>query len=251
MALLMDTPYLEQLKLSSARLQDMIPSTNPFAMYTRGSETAPPMIQGVPQNFFDPVTGQFMMPNLQLRSGEEIPVIGSTMGSTPNFGTYTPAAFGEAYQQANPVTPAPSLLDTSPREGRRGRDSNERIVNQFVGDRLFRVSPSGVVSSIDPNSLDYKLNRIANTAMSYAPSNLIRSLLGEEQKVDPRIQEFMERRRESRFEDDNTGKRDASAIGGTGGRRPGGGVRFGGDRRTGDASRAGGTGGRRGGAGPN
>ena len=51
MTLLMDTPYLEQLKLSSARLQDIIPATNPFATYTMGAETAPPSIQGVPQNY--------------------------------------------------------------------------------------------------------------------------------------------------------------------------------------------------------
>jgi hypothetical protein len=122
-------------------------------------------------------------------------------------------------------------------EGRTGsfRDrqlaGNQRIVNQFVGDRLFRVNPSGLVSTVDPNSFDYKLNRIANTAMSYSPFNTIKSFLGEEQKVDPRIQDFIEQ---------GQSRKGGVAAG-----------NFREDRRTGDASTAGGTGGRRPGAGPN
>lgn len=180
MALLMDTPYLEQLKLSSARLQDMIPSTNPFAMYTRGSETAPPMIQGVPQNFFDPVTGQFMMPNLQLRSGEEIPVIGSTMGSTPNFGTYTPAAFGEAYQEANPVTSEPSLLDTELREGRRRQDvdANTRALESLGGMNLQINPVTGRIEVLDPNSLTSKLLSGVQGIQKFTPAGMISNLTG-------------------------------------------------------------------------
>ena len=106
----MDTPYLEQLKLSSERLQDIIPAVNPFATYTMGAETAPPSIQGVPQNYFDPMTGQFMMPDLQL--GETT----STDGSIPaSFGTYTPAPFGES--ATNEVIPG---LMSNPMTGGQG-----------------------------------------------------------------------------------------------------------------------------------
>ena len=134
MTLLMDTPYLEQLKLSSARLQDMIPATNPFATYTMGAETAPPTIQGVPQNYFDPMTGQFMMPNLQF------PETTSTDASIPaSFGTYTPAPFGVS--ATNEVTPG---LMSDAMTGDRGSNSpnqqgNPRYSYESLNGRTFRV----------------------------------------------------------------------------------------------------------------
>jgi len=130
----MDTPYLEQLKLSSARLQDMIPATNPFATYTMGAETAPPTIQGVPQNYFDPMTGQFMMPNLQF------PETTSTDASIPaSFGTYTPAPFGAS--ATNEVTPG---LMSDAMTGDRGSNSpnqqgNQRYSYESLNGRTFRV----------------------------------------------------------------------------------------------------------------
>jgi len=133
MTLLMDTPYLEQLKLSSARLQDMIPATNPFATYTMGAETAPPSIQGVPQNYFDPMTGQFMMPDLQL--GETT----STDGNIPaSYGTYTPAPFGES--TTNEVIPGlMSNAMTGGQGGGDGQPDNQRYSYESLNGRTFRV----------------------------------------------------------------------------------------------------------------
>ena len=129
----MDTPYLEQLKLSSARLQDMIPATNPFATYTMGAETAPPSIQGVPQNYFDPMTGQFMMPDLQL--GETT----STDGIIPaSYGTYTPAPFGES--TTNEVIPGlMSNAMTGGQGGGDGQPDNQRYSYESLNGRTFRV----------------------------------------------------------------------------------------------------------------
>ena len=113
----MDTPYLEQLKLSSERLQDIIPAVNPFATYTMGAETAPPSIQGVPQNYFDPMTGQFMMPDLQL--GETT----STDGNIPaSYGTYTPAPFGAS--ATNEVIPG---LMSNAMTGRQGGGEGDAL----------------------------------------------------------------------------------------------------------------------------
>ena len=133
MTLLMDTPYLEQLKLSSERLQDIIPSVNPFATYTMGAETAPPSIQGVPQNYFDPMTGQFMMPDLQL--GETT----STDGNIPaSYGTYTPAPFGES--ATNEVIPGlMSNAMTGGQGGGGGQLDNQRYSYETLNGRTFRV----------------------------------------------------------------------------------------------------------------
>jgi len=133
MTLLMDTPYLEQLKLSSERLQDIIPSVNPFATYTMGAETAPPSIQGVPQNYFDPMTGQFMMPDLQLGGTT------STDGSIPaSFGTYTPAPFGES--ATNEVIPGlMSNAMTGGQGGGGGQLDNQRYSYETLNGRTFRV----------------------------------------------------------------------------------------------------------------
>jgi len=133
MTLLMDTPYLEQLKLSSERLQDIIPSVNPFATYTMGAETAPPSIQGVPQNYFDPMTGQFMMPDLQL--GETT----STDGNIPaSYGTYTPAPFGAS--ATNEVIPGlMSNAMTGGQGGGDGQPDNQRYSYESLNGRTFRV----------------------------------------------------------------------------------------------------------------
>ena len=129
----MDTPYLEQLKLSSERLQGIIPAVNPFATYTMGAETAPPSIQGVPQNYFDPMTGQFMMPDLQL--GETT----STDGNIPaSYGNYTPAPFGAS--ATNEVIPG--LMSNAMTGGQGGGDrqpDNQRYSYESLNGRTFRV----------------------------------------------------------------------------------------------------------------
>ena len=129
----MDTPYLEQLKLSSERLQGIIPAVNPFATYTMGAETAPPSIQGVPQNYFDPMTGQFMMPDLQL--GETT----STDGNIPaSYGTYTPAPFGAS--ATNEVIPGlMSNAMTGGQGGGDGQPDNQRYSYESLNGRTFRV----------------------------------------------------------------------------------------------------------------
>lgn len=129
----MDTPYLEQLKLSSERLQGIIPAVNPFATYTMGAETAPPSIQGVPQNYFDPMTGQFMMPDLQL--GETT----STDGNIPaSFGTYTPAPFGES--TTNEVIPGlMSNAMTGRQGGGGGQPDNQRYSYETLNGRTFKI----------------------------------------------------------------------------------------------------------------
>lgn len=137
----MDTPYLEQLKLSSERLQGIIPAVNPFATYTMGAETAPPSIQGVPQNYFDPMTGQFMMPDLQL--GETT----STDGNIPaSYGTYTPAPFGAS--ATNEVIPG---LMSNAMTGRQGGNGPNQSQPQ---DRYIR-NPDGSITKYDASDNMY------------------------------------------------------------------------------------------------
>jgi len=170
MTLLMDTPYLEQLKLSSERLQDIIPSVNPFATYTMGAETAPPSIQGVPQNYFDPMTGQFMMPDLQL---------GATTSAdgdiTKSYGTYTPAPFGAS--ATNEVIPG---LMSNAMTGRQGGGRNSMrpgVSTEFLGNTGLRINEDGTVTKLDPTSLDYKFNSFMNNALKYTPSGLLSNAL--------------------------------------------------------------------------
>ena len=142
MTLLMDTPYLEQLKLSSERLQGIIPAVNPFATYTMGAETAPPSIQGVLQNYFDPMTGQFMMPNLQL--GETT----STDGNIPaSYGTYTPAPFGAS--ATNEVIPGLMSNAMTGRQG--GNGSNQDLFSgrfESFGDQTFSIDEDGNIKPV-------------------------------------------------------------------------------------------------------
>jgi len=177
MALLMDTPYLEQLKLSSARLQDMIPATSPFATYTMGSETAPPTIQGVPQNYFDPVTGQFMMPDLKLQPGESIPIIGGNM--PPSFGTYTPAPFGESPVAMNREIPA---VMTNRMTGGGGQERDlvgTQSGLERIGGMNLKINPvSGKIEVLDPNSLASNLLTDYSAIQKFTPTGMLSGLLG-------------------------------------------------------------------------
>jgi hypothetical protein len=178
MALLMDTPYLEQLKLSSARLQDMIPATSPFATYTMGSETAPPTIQGIPQNYFDPVTGQFMMPDLKLQPGESIPIIGGNM--PPSFGTYTPAPFGESPVAINREIPA---VMTNSMTGGGGQERDlfgTQSGLERIGGMNLKINPvSGKIEVLDPNSLASNLLTDYSAIQKFTPAGMISGLLGQ------------------------------------------------------------------------
>ena len=61
--------FLDQLKQSAGLLSQQVRSIDPFGTYKAGAIGSPAPIQGVPQNYFDPRTGQFMMPEIsQIRS---------------------------------------------------------------------------------------------------------------------------------------------------------------------------------------
>jgi len=113
----------------------MIPATNPFATYTMGAETAPPSIQGVPQNYFDPMTGQFMMPDLQL---------GATTSAdgdiTKSYGTYTPAPFGESV--TNEVIPGLMSNAMTGRQGGNGpnQQDNQKYSYETFNGKSYRVN---------------------------------------------------------------------------------------------------------------
>ena len=84
--------FLEQLQAQTGLLNNQIRQSSPFATYTPTSER---MVQGVPQNYFDPATNQFMMPEMTGMGGT---MSGVGTGFGTGFGTYTPGAFGQVYE---------------------------------------------------------------------------------------------------------------------------------------------------------
>tara|TARA_R100000664_G_C2756010_1_gene143794 strand:- start:984 stop:2108 length:1125 start_codon:yes stop_codon:yes gene_type:complete len=97
--------FLEELQAQTGLLGNQIRQSSPFATYTPTSERT---IQGVPQNYFDPATNQFMMPALgqSLHGGTQYTGMGTGMGT----GTYTPGVFGEYYGQNIPVVPPTGII---------------------------------------------------------------------------------------------------------------------------------------------
>jgi hypothetical protein len=183
MTLLMDTPYLEQLKLSSERLQGIIPAVNPFATYTMGAETAPPSIQGVPQNYFDPMTGQFMMPDLQLSETT------STDGNIPaSYGTYTPAPFGAS--ATNEVIPGLMSNAMTGRQGGGEGDALGQFSNvQGINDPL---SPANK-QRYSYESLNGRTFRVDNVTGEVEEANMpfgTASLLGTFANAIPGVQDY-------------------------------------------------------------
>ena len=83
--------FLEVLQQQSGLLGNQIRQSSPFATYTPTSERT---IQGVPQNYFDPATNQFMMPEMTGMGGT---MTGVGTGTGTAFGTYTPGAFGQVF----------------------------------------------------------------------------------------------------------------------------------------------------------
>ena len=83
--------FLEELQAQTGLLGNQIRQSSPFATYTPTSERT---IQGVPQNYFDPATNQFMMPEMTGMGGT---MTGVGTGTGTAFGTYTPGAFGQVF----------------------------------------------------------------------------------------------------------------------------------------------------------
>jgi hypothetical protein len=83
--------FLEELQAQTGLLGNQIRQSSPFATYTPTSERT---IQGVPQNYFDPATNQFMMPEMTGMGGT---MTGVGTGTGTAFGTYTPGAFGQFF----------------------------------------------------------------------------------------------------------------------------------------------------------
>ena len=102
--------FLEQLQAQTGLLNSQIRQSSPFATYTPTSERT---IQGVPQNYFDPATNQFMMPEMTGMGGTMSGVgtgvgTGFGTGTGTGFGTYTPGAFGQFY--GSPVGTGGSIV---------------------------------------------------------------------------------------------------------------------------------------------
>ena len=83
--------FLEELQAQTGLLGRQIRQSSPFATYTPTSERT---VQGVPQNYFDPATNQFMMPEMTGMAGT---MTGVGTGTGTGFGTYTPGVFGQFY----------------------------------------------------------------------------------------------------------------------------------------------------------
>ena len=98
--------FLEELQAQTGLLGSQIRQSSPFATYTPTSERT---IQGVPQNYFDPATNQFMMPEMTGMGGTMSGVgTGFGTGTGTGFGTYTPGAFGQFY--GSPVGTGGSIV---------------------------------------------------------------------------------------------------------------------------------------------
>ena len=166
--------FLEQLQQSAGLLQNQV------------SNLQPPSITDVPQNRF--VGNQFQMPSNMNQS--------TSFGFTPGNFTYTPGAFN---QYGNiPVTgmlpPAISTTPTQEREGRegdRGAFGNQNNVStEFVGNRGYRIGPDGQVEQLDPESIDYQLNKLVFDALNIAkinPLNPLGYIDSMSQRLDPNV----------------------------------------------------------------
>ena len=101
--------FLEELQAQTGLLGSQIRQSSPFATYKPTSERT---VQGVPQNYFDPATNQFMMPEMTGMGGTMSGVgTGFGTGFGSGFGTYTPGAFGQFY--GNPVGTGGSFISPS------------------------------------------------------------------------------------------------------------------------------------------
>ena len=166
--------FLEQLQQSAGLLQNQV------------TNLQPPSITDVPQNRF--VGNQFQMPSNMNQS--------TSFGFTPGNFTYTPGAFN---QYGNiPVTgtlpPAVSTTPTQEREGREGErgafGNQNNVSTEFVGNRGYRISPDGQVEQLDPESIDYQLNKLVFDALNIAkinPLNPLGYIDSMSQRLDPDV----------------------------------------------------------------
>lgn len=138
----------------------------------------------VPQNRF--VGNQFQMPFN----------FGGGYGYSPSNFTYTPGAFN---QYGNiPVTGTlPPAVSTTPTQGREGREgergafgNQNNVSTEFVGNRGYRISPDGQVEQLDPESIDYQLNKLVFDALNIAqinPLNPLGYIDSMSQRLDPNV----------------------------------------------------------------
>ena len=138
----------------------------------------------VPQNRF--VGNQFQMPFN----------FGGGFGYSPSNFTYTPGAFN---QYGNiPVTGTlPPAVSTTPTQGREGREgergafgNQNNVSTEFVGNRGYRIGPDGQVEQLDPESIDYQLNKLVFDALNIAkinPLNPLGYIDSMSQRLDPDV----------------------------------------------------------------
>ena len=169
--------FLEQLQQSAGLLQNQV------------SNLQPPSITDVPQNRF--VGNQFQMPSNINQS--------TSFGFTPSNFTYTPGAFNQYGNIPGFNLPfIPGMEKTTlPVQGREGREgergafgNQNNVSTEFVGNRGYRISPDGQVEQLDPESIDYQLNKLVFDALNIAkinPLNPLGYIDSMSQRLDPDV----------------------------------------------------------------
>lgn len=141
----------------------------------------------VPQNSF--VGNQFQMPFN----------FGGGFGYSPSNFTYTPGAFNQYGNIPGFNLPfIPGMEKTTlPVQGREGREGDRgafgnqnNVSTEFVGNRGYRISPDGQVEQLDPESIDYQLNKLVFDALNIAkinPLNPLGYIDSMSQRLDPNV----------------------------------------------------------------
>lgn len=154
--------FLDQLKQSAGLLSQQVRSIDPFGTYKAGAIGSPAPIQGVPQNYFDPRTGQFMMPE-----------ISQTTSTSSN--AYTPSKLNPFLDQSaegllgQAISSAQGLGILGrggDRGGRDGQVGTGRNFGQVASDLANPANPLAVGAISALTGLPIGLMSVANNAIS-------------------------------------------------------------------------------------
>ena len=150
--------FLDQLKQSAGLLSQQVRSIDPFGTYKAGAIGSPAPIQGVPQNYFDPRTGQFMMP--------EISQTTSTSSNAYRPGTNNPFLDQSAEGLLGQAISSAQGLGILGRGGRDGQVGTGRNFGQVASDLANPANPLAVGAISALTGLPIGLMSVANNAIS-------------------------------------------------------------------------------------